>query len=550
MKLTSILLFSFLLSVSTSAQMPMTAFINGKIYTVNEKQPLAEAVITQGNRIVFVGSNKEAQTRIEKNTEVIDLKGRLMLPGFIDNHTHFTSGGFYLLGIDLRSAKSTAEFKQILRDYVNEHRGEWITGGDWDHEQWEAKDLPTKEMLDEFSPNTPIFVNRFDGHMAVANSYAMRLAGISRETVSPEGGVIIKDPATGEPTGLLKDTAMDLIYNIIPPPTPEQRKEAAKRALQEARENGITSIQDITSPADLKVYQALEKEGLLTCRIYTRLPISLYENLADLGIQVGFGSDRLKLGSLKGFADGSLGSSTALFFEPYDQDTTTRGLGMDILTDGRLREWCLDADKHRLQLSIHAIGDSANYLMLNIFEEIVKTNPAWDRRFRIEHAQHVRFEDMQRFAELGVIASVQPYHAIDDGVWAEKRIGGRIKYTYPFKSFLDAGIKMCFGSDWTVAPLNALYGIYAAVTRRTLDGKNPGGWIPEQKISVAEAIKCYTIHSAYAAFEEDVKGSIEAGKLADLVVLSEDILTLDPVKIKDVKVDMTVFDGKVIYERD
>lgn len=550
MKLTLILLFVFLLSVTTSAQMPKTAFMNGKIYTVNEKQPLAEAVITQGNQIVFVGSNKEAQTRTDKSTKVVDLKGRLMLPGFIDNHTHFTSGGFYLLGIDLRSAKSTTEFKQILRDYVKEHREEWITGGDWDHEQWEVQDLPTKEMLDEFSPNTPIFVNRFDGHMAVANSYAMKLAGITRETVSPEGGVIVKDPATDEPTGLLKDNAMDLIYNIIPAPTQEQRKKATIRALQEARENGITSIQDITYPADLEVYQVLEKEGSLTCRIYTRLPISRYENLADLGIQVGFGSDMLKLGSLKGFADGSLGSSTALFFEPYDQDTTTCGLGMDILTDGRLREWCLDADKHKLQLSIHAIGDSANYVMLNIFEEIVKTNPQWDRRFRIEHAQHVRFADMPRFAELGVIASVQPYHAIDDGVWAEKRIGGRIKYTYPFKSFLDAGVKMCFGSDWTVAPLDALYGIYAAVTRQTLDGKNPNGWIPEQKISVAEAIKCYTLNSAYAAFEEEVKGSIEVRKLADLVVLSEDILTLDPVKIKDVKVDMTVFDGKVIYERD
>jgi predicted amidohydrolase YtcJ len=462
MKITLLLLFC-ILTVTTNAQMPKTAFLNGKVYTVNEKQPIAQAVITQGNKIVFVGSNKEAQTWIEENTQVVDLNGRLMLPGFIDNHTHFTSGGFYLLGIDLRPAKSTTEFKQILKDYVEEHRGEWISGGDWDHEQWEVQDLPTKAMLDDFSPNTPIFVNRFDGHMSVANSYAMKLAGITRETVSPEGGVIVKDPGTGEPTGLLKDNAMYLIYNIIPPPSREQRKKAALKALQQARENGITSIQDITSAADLTVYQALEKEGLLSCRIYTRLPISQYKHLADVGIQVGFGSDKLKLGSLKGYADGSLGSSTALFFEPYDQDTTTRGLGMDILTDGRLREWSLDADKHKLQLSIHAIGDSANYLMLKIFEEIISQNPEWDRRFRIEHAQHVRFEDMRRFAELGVIASVQPYHAIDDGVWAEKRIGERIKYTYPFKSFLDAGVKMCFGSDWTVAPLNTLYGIYAAV---------------------------------------------------------------------------------------
>jgi predicted amidohydrolase YtcJ len=543
------LLILFILNVTTSAQMPKTAFINGKIYTVNENQPIAEAVITQGNKIIFVGENNEAKNWIGDNTTIVDLKGRLLLPGFIDNHTHFTSGGFYLLGVDLRSAKSTTEFKQILKNYVEEHRGEWITGGDWDHEQWEVQDLPTKEMLDYFSPNTPIFVNRFDGHMAVANSYAMKLAGITKETFSPEGGVIVKDEKTGEPTGLLKDNAMDLIYNIIPPPSQEQRKKAAIRALQEARENGVTSIQDITSPDDLIVYQILEKEGLLTCRIYTRLPISQYKHLVNVGIEVGFGSDKLKLGSLKGFADGSLGSSTALFFEPYDQDTTTRGLGMDILTNGRLRKWSLEADKHKLQLSIHAIGDSANYVMLKMFEDIITRNPEWDRRFRIEHAQHVRFEDMRRFAELAVIVSVQPYHAIDDGVWAEKRIGERIKYTYPFKSFLDAGVKMCFGSDWTVAPLNAFYGIYAAVTRRTLDGKNPDGWIPEQKISVEEAIKCYTINSAYAALEEDVKGSIEVGKLADLVVLSDDILTIDPTRIEDVKADMTVFDGNIIYER-
>lgn len=549
MKIILMSLLFFILTITTNAQLPNTAFINGKIYTVDERKPIAEAVITQRNEIVFVGSNKEAQKWIGKNTLVVDLKGRLVLPGFVDNHTHFASGGFYLLGIDLRSAKSTTEFKQILKSYVEEHKGEWITGGDWDHEQWEIQDLPTKEMLDDFSPNTPIFVNRFDGHMAVANSYAMKLAGITKETVSPEGGVIVKNE-TGEPTGLLKDDAMYLVYNIIPAASREQRKEAAMRALQEARENGITSIQDITSPADLIVYQDLEREGMLTCRIYTRLSIYQYEHLADIGVQVGFGSDRLKLGSLKGFADGSLGSSTALFFEPYDQDTTTRGLGMDYLTDGRMRKWCLGADKHKLQLSIHAIGDSANYLMLNIFEEIVETNPKWGRRFRIEHAQHVRFEDIPLLAELGVIASVQPYHAIDDGVWAEKRIGDRIKYTYPFKSFLDGGVKLCFGSDWTVAPLDALYGIYAAVTRRTLDGKNPDGWLPEQKISVEEAIKCYTINSAYAAFEEGVKGSIEVGKLADLVVLSDDILTIDPIKIKDVKVDMTVFDGEIIYQRD
>ena len=528
---------------------PKIAFINGKIYTVNEKLPFAEAVITQGEKIVFVGSQRDAEELIEKNTKKIDLKGRLMLPGFIDNHTHFTDGGFYLLGIDLRPAKSTQEFKQLVKEYVNQHEGKWVTGGYWDHEQWEINNLPTKEMIDDFSPNTPIFISRLDGHMALANSYALKLAGITKDTPSPEGGLIVKDKKTGEPTGILKDLAMDLIDSIIPEPSLEEYKQATLRALQEARENGITSIQDITYKNDLTTYQNLEKEGLLSCRIYTRLPLSEYKDLVNSGIQVGSGSDKLKIGSLKEFADGSLGSSTALFFEPYDQDPSTCGLAMDVVTDGRLKEWSFDADKNKLQLSIHAIGDNANYLMLNMFEEIIDVNPKWDRRFRIEHAQHLRFEDILRFAKLGIIASVQPYHCIDDGVWAEKRIGDRIKYTHPYKSFLDANVKTCFGSDWPVAPLNAIYGIYAATTRRTLDDNNPNGWIPEQKISVEDAIRCYTINNAYAAFEENIKGSIEVGKLADLVVLSDDIFSINPVKIKDVKVDMTVFDGKIIYMR-
>lgn len=526
------------------------AFINGKIYTVNDKQPLAEAVIVEQNKIVFVGSNEEARKMIDKSTEVIDLHGKLMLPGFIDNHVHFTSGGFYLQGIDLRPAKSTSEFREILRKYVENHKGKWITGGNWDHEAWEVKDLPTKEMIDDITEDTPVFVDRFDGHMALANSYALKLANITKDTPSPDGGLIVKDAKTGEPTGILKDNAMSLIYSIIPQPSEEETYQAALTALNHAIELGVTSVQDITYSQDLAAYKRLEKEGKLTCRIYTRMPISDYTKLVKDKIKVGYGSDKLKLGSIKAFADGSLGSSTAWFFEPYNQDTTTSGLPMDIVTDGSLRKWALDADKNSLQLSIHAIGDRANNYILNLFQEIINTNPKWDRRFRIEHAQHVRFEDIPRFAELGVIASVQPYHCIDDGVWAEKRIGPeRIKYTYPFRSFLDNKVLLCFGSDWTVAPLNPLVGIYAAVTRRTLDDKNPNGWIPEQKISVEEAIRCYTINNAYAAFEENVKGSIEVGKLADLVLLSEDILTIDPVKIKDVRVDMTVFDGKVIYKR-
>ncbi len=544
------IIFSFAFTMISNPPSNKKAFINGKVYTVNEQQPLAEAVFIEGNIIKFVGSTEEVKRLIDASTEVIDLQGKLMLPGFIDDHVHFTSGGFYLQGIDLRVAKSTAEFKEILKKYAEKRKGKWITGGNWDHEAWEIKDLPTKEMIDEFTKNTPVFVDRFDGHMALANSYALKLAKITKDTPSPEGGLIVKDPKTGEPTGILKDNAMQLVYSIIPPSSKEENYKAALTALNHAKELGVTSVQDITYSQDLDVYKKLEKEGKLTCRIYTRMPIADYKKLVKNKIKVGSGTDKLRHGSLKAFADGSLGSSTAWFFEPYHQDTTTSGLAMDIVSDGSLRQWSLDADKNGLQLSVHAIGDKANNYMLNLFQEIVSYNPKWDRRFRLEHAQHVRFEDIPRFAELGVIASVQPYHCIDDGVWAEKRIGPeRIKYTYPFRTFLDNKVMLCFGSDWTVAPLNPLLGIYAAVTRRTLDDKNPEGWIPEQKISVEEAIMAYTINNAYASFEEKIKGSIEVGKLADFTVLDQDILTIDPVKIKDVKVEMTVFDGKVIYKK-
>ncbi|MCU7514143.1 MAG: amidohydrolase [Ignavibacteria bacterium] len=543
------LLFLIIMQTSDIAQQQQKAFINGKVYTVNEKQPYAEALVTRNNRIFFAGSTEEAKHFITPETEVIDLKGKLMLPGFIDNHVHFISGGFYKLGVDLRHAKSTDEFKTMLKDYVSTNGGRWVTGGDWDHEAWEKNDLPVKEWIDSFTPNTPVLVSRFDGHMALANSYALKLAGITKDTPSPEGGLIVKDKATGEPTGILKDNAMSLVFAVIPEPGEEEYARALKAALNEAKKNGFTSVQDITYSNDLKTYQKFEKEGSLTCRIYTRLPIADCDNLIGSGIRYNFGSEKLKIGSLKAFADGSLGSSTALFFEPYAQDSSTTGLAMDYVTDGRLKSWALKSDKAGLQLSIHAIGDKANSLILDIFEEVVKANPKWDRRFRIEHAQHVRPEDVKRFKEMNVIASVQPYHLIDDGCWAEKRIGKeRLRNTYPFRSFIDNGVKVCFGSDWSVAPLDPIMGIYAAVTRSTLDGKRPEGWIPEEKISVEEAIKCYTINNAYASFEEDIKGSIEAGKLADLVVLSEDILSVEPAKIKDVKVDMTIFDGNIIYK--
>ncbi|MBI4811392.1 MAG: amidohydrolase, partial [Ignavibacteriales bacterium] len=426
----------------------------------------------------------------------------------------------------------------------------WITGGDWDHDNWKSDKLPTKELIDKYTPTTPVFVNRYDGHMGLANSFALKLAGITKETPDPPGGTIVKDPKTGEPTGILKDEAMSFVYKIIPDPPEEERIEAARLALAEARKYGVTSIQDVSSVADVEIYKKLKTKGELTSRFHCRLPIGRWEELKKNDIKAPTGDEWIKIGSLKAFADGSLGSSTALFFEPYVSDSSIKGLPSDILLSGELEKWSLTADKAKLQLSIHAIGDSANSRVLDIFEKIVSENPKWDRRFRIEHAQHIHPKDFLRFAKLGVIASAQPYHAIDDGRWAEKRIGHeRCKTTYPFRTFLNNKVKLCFGSDWTVAPLNPLLGIYAAVTRRTTDGLNPDGWIPEQKITVEEAIEAYTVNNAYAVFEENEKGSISVGKLADFVVLSDDILSINPIEIENVQVEMTVVGGKIVFKR-
>ena len=541
-------------SASAYGQQPSFAdlvIVHGHVWTVDPRNSRAEALAIHDGHIVAVGSDAEIAKWVGPATKRIDAQGKSVLPGFIDAHVHFSSGGGEISGVHLRDANTPQEFARRIGVQAEKlAKGEWMLGGTWDHELWGGTPLPSHDWVDALTPNTPVFVSRYDGHMAMANALAMRLAGITRETEDPPGGTIVRGK-DGNPTGLLKDAAMNLVYRVIPPPSEEQLLRMVQAAMEEARRFGVTSIHDISSTEDVRAYQTLADRGELTLRIYSITPLPQWQAPATAGIRAGFGNDWIHLGALKGFADGSLGSTTALFEKPYDDAPETSGLPNEMMVpEGNMLKMALGADKAGLQLAVHAIGDKANRILLDIYGEVEKQNGARsDRRWRIEHAQHLRPEDFARFAQLGVIASVQPYHAIDDGRWAEKRIGHeRAKTTYAFRTLLDHGVRLAFGSDWTVAPLNPMVGLYAAVTRATLDGKNPGGWFPEQRLTLEEAIQAYTIGSAFAEFREEEKGSLTRGKLADVVVLDRDLFAVAQEKIKDVAVRYTIVGGRVVYE--
>jgi predicted amidohydrolase YtcJ len=547
-------LWSAMVLTSSLAAQPAADLIltNGKIWTGTAAAPVVQAVACAGGRIAASGPAADVAKWAGPKTRVVDLAGKLVVPGFNDAHVHFLTGGQHLAGVQLRDARSGQEFRERIRQFAARLPAKgWILGGDWDHENWTPARLPTRQLIDEASGGRPVFVNRLDGHMSLANTAALKLAGITRDTPDPPGGTIVRDPS-GEPTGILKDAAMYAVERFIPDPSADDILDALRAAMRYAAENGVTSVQDMSaSPEVLRAYQTLLRRGELTVRISGRQPLASWKRLSDVGLMAGFGNSFLRIGGLKGFADGSLGSTTALFFAPYSDDPKTSGLAADeMIPESRMYDRIADADRAGLQVAVHAIGDKANHTLLNLFEETINRNGKRDRRFRIEHAQHLAPADIPRFRNLGVIASMQPYHAIDDGRWAEKRIGPeRAKTTYAFRSLLDAGAVLAFGSDWFVAPMEPLMGIYGAATRRTLDGKHPDGWIPEQKINVAEALRAYTWGSAYAEFQEDVKGTIEPGKLADFAVLSADITAIDPAEIRNTRISMTVVEGRIVFER-
>ena len=548
-----ILTYLLLLGASALAQgRPAADLIvtHANIYTVDRQHPRAEAVAVIGERIVAVGSRAEIDSWRGPATRVIDAHGRLLLPGFNDSHVHFTDGGAALAEVQLNDAGSVEELRHRLATQVaRTARGEWILGGDWDETKWSPRQQPTAVLIDDITRDVPVFISRYDGHQGLANSAAMRLAGISTGTADVAGGVIVRDE-TGAPTGIFKDAAQELLFKVIPPRSHEQRLAAARRALAYAASVGVTSVQHMSVEfADVEVYSELLEKGELTTRIYCAPLETEWQAQARVGMRRAWGSPYLRLGAVKGFADGSIGSRTAALLKPYSDEPDNRGiLSAEMHPPEAMRERLMQADAAGLQLRVHAIGDRAISMVLDMFEAIETANGYHDQRMTIEHAQHTAPDDLERFARLHVIASMQPYHAIDDGRWVEARIGlERARTSYAWRSLLDHGVTLAFGTDWYVAPLNPLLGLYAAVTRATLDGKNPQGWIPEQKITLAEAVEAYTLGSAFAEFQEKEKGSITAGKLADMVILSEDIFAIKPEAIRNVKVETTIVGGKLVY---
>jgi predicted amidohydrolase YtcJ len=548
-KILTLILSISVASCSTS-DAPETADLvitDARVWTGNAEQPWAEAVASRGDTIVAVGSDVEIASLIGEETEVISVPGSMLVPGFIDTHVHFIASGSGLASVQLRDAATPEEFAARIGAFADSvEPGEWIMYGDWDHTLW-GGDLPRRDWIDDVTPENPVWVYRLDGHMALANSAALELAGVDADTADIDGGTIVRYE-DGRPTGLLKDNAMTFVESAIPEAKAAQLDREARAAMEHVAANGVTSVHDMAGWSSLATYRRAENRGEMVTRIYSVVPLRDWERLRDEVESRGTGNEWLRIGGLKGFMDGSLGSHTAAMLEPFTDAPEDRGFLINELAD--LRNWITGADAAGLQVMVHAIGDSAIRDLLDIYLDVVEANGERDRRFRMEHAQHIAAEDIERFAVQEVIASMQPYHAIDDGRWAEEVIGPeRAKTTYAFRSLIDAGARVAFGSDWSVAPATPIEGIYAAVTRQTLDGANPGGWVPEQKVTVEQSLRAYTTDAAYASFEEGIKGMLKPGMLADFVLLDQDLTQIAPEAIPDTNILKTVVGGEVVYSR-
>lgn len=534
--------------LAVAAMVVNVVIVNARVWTGDARRPWADAVAIEGDHIRAVGSSAEVM-KLAGGARVIDAKGAMVVPGFTDTHVHFIDGGFRLASVQLRDARTPADFIARIKAFAaTVPAGTWILGGDWDHQNW-GGELPTRTWLDSITPDHPVFVTRLDGHMSVANSLAMRLAGVTRDTRDVPGGEIVRD-ASGEPAGVFKDNATSLVERVIPPPSAEMMDRALDAAMTYVAQQGVTSVHNMGTWEDLATFERAHAAGRLRTRIYAAVPLATWPRLAEyVKARGGTGNGWFHYGALKGFVDGSLGSHTAAMLEPFTDVPNDRGFYVTSLEEryAAIR----GADAAGLQVFVHAIGDRAIREQLDLFARVAQENGPRDRRFRIEHAQHIAPADVSRFAPLGVIASMQPYHAIDDGRWAERVIGPeRAKGTYAFRSLLDAGAKVAFGSDWFVAPPTPLEGIYAAVTRRTLDGAHdPDGWVPGERITVEQALRAYTATAAYAGFDEGQRGVLRAGMQADLVLIDRDLTRIPAVEIREARVLLTMVGGKVVFER-
>ncbi len=541
------LFFTCVLGFAFSCQKQSThtdlIIFNADIWTGNSQQPYARAMAISEDKIIAIGDESTIKALKDTSTELIDMQGAFITPGFIDSHVHMMMGGNSLLSVQLRDAKTPEAFKKRISEYAKTLKpGAWVLEGNWDHTLW-GGELPKKEWIDADTQENPVVVNRMDGHMVLANSLALKIAGINNHTPDIPGGEIVRD-TNGNPTGILKDNAMNVLLDKIPRMSEKQKENSLKAAIDYLVSNGVTSVHDVDSLGTYDIAKQLKDAGELKVRIYAVNPLNHWKK--RFGV-IKEDDKWLKTGGLKGFVDGSLGSHTAAFNEPYLDKPQNSGFFIN--TEENLYKWISEADEAELQVMVHAIGDKANHSLLNSFERLVKEKGKKDRRLRIEHAQHLQPADIKRFAELDIIVSVQPYHAIDDGRWAEELIGSeRIKTTYAFNSLINSKALLVFGSDWPVAPATPLEGMYAAVTRQTLDGANPDGWIPEQKISIEQALFAYTKNAAFASFEESRKGTLEPGKLADFVVLNKNVTKVKSEEIKDLKILKTYVGGKKVFD--
>jgi len=525
--------------------------INGDIYTVASPRSRAQAIAIKGEKIVAVGSSADVRAWIGSRTRVIDLHGRFAMPGFNDAHVHLASAGMAKLTVNFESAKSLAEFQQRIRAALKNYKpGEWITGSGWDHTLWPEKRFPTRWDLDAVSKDHPMIFSRVDGHVAVANSLALKLAGVTKATPDPAAGHIVRDAKTGEPDGMLEeDAAMSLVYRHVPPASHERRRRAIELALADAVSHGVTSIQDYSTWQDFLIYRELKQEGKLPLRITEWLIFT--EPLAKLEEERREGGTTdpwLKTGSLKAFMDGSLGSRTAAMLAPYSDDPSTSGILR--MQPKELNAMSIERDKAGFQLNFHAIGDKANRVALDAFAAVRAANGPRDRRDRIEHAQVIAPEDFARFADLHIIASMQPVHLLDDERWAGARLGPeRSKGAYAWNTMRKDGVRLAFGTDYPVEGIDPLRGLYACVTRELPEGGPPGGWEPQEKLPMDVCISDYTAGSAYAEFEENRKGELKPGMFADIVVYPADITRIPPPELLHTSVDITITGGRIVYER-